>query len=50
MGEDAREEAAARINREIEMLRARLAMGDVTEEPPLRRRRSARKKVDTHEG
>ena len=44
MGEDAREEAAARINREIEMLRARLAMGDVTEEPPLRRR-PARKKV-----
>lgn len=43
MGEDAREEAAARINREIEMLRARLAMGDVTEEPPLRRR-PARKK------
>jgi hypothetical protein len=44
MGEDAREEAAARINREIEMLRARLAMGDLEEEPPLRRRR-AKKKV-----
>jgi hypothetical protein len=45
MGEDAREEAATRINREIEMLRARLAMGDVTEEPPLRRPRAARKKI-----
>ena len=46
MGDDAREEAAARINREIEMLRARLAMGDITEEPTLRRRpRAARKKV-----
>jgi hypothetical protein len=46
MGDDAREEAAARINREIEMLRARLAMGDIAEEPPLRRRpRPARKKV-----
>ncbi|HYP01177.1 MAG TPA: hypothetical protein VER76_13375 [Pyrinomonadaceae bacterium] len=44
MGEDAREEAAERINREIEMLRARLAMGDVEEAPPLRRR-SAKKKV-----
>jgi hypothetical protein len=38
MSEDAREEAAARINREIEMLRARLAMGDLEEESPLRRR------------
>jgi hypothetical protein len=37
MSDDAREEAATRINREIEMLRARLAMGDVEEEPPLRR-------------
>ncbi|HEX8636350.1 MAG TPA: hypothetical protein VF703_19670 [Pyrinomonadaceae bacterium] len=37
MSEDAREEAANRINREIEMLRARLAMGDVEDEPPLRR-------------
>jgi hypothetical protein len=47
MGEEAREEAAARINREIEMLRARLAMGDLEEEPPtLRRRpRAARKKT-----
>jgi hypothetical protein len=45
MGEDAREEAATRINREIEMLRARLAMGDIEEEPPLRRRHPARKKV-----
>jgi hypothetical protein len=45
MGEDAREEAATRINREIEMLRARLAMGDLEEEPPLQRRpRPARKK------
>ena len=42
MSEDAREEAANRINCEIEMLRARLAMGDVEDEPPLRRR--ARKK------
>ena len=38
MSEDARDEAATRINREIEMLRARLAMGDLEEEPPLRRR------------
>jgi hypothetical protein len=38
MSDDAREEAADRINREIEMLRARLAMGDLEEEPPLRRR------------
>jgi hypothetical protein len=38
MSEDAREEAATRINREIEMLRARLATGDLEEEPPLRRR------------
>ena len=37
MSEDAREEAATRINREIEMLRARLAMGDLEEELPLRR-------------
>ncbi|HYG11649.1 MAG TPA: hypothetical protein VD835_17005 [Pyrinomonadaceae bacterium] len=37
MSDDAREEAANRINREIEMLRARLAMGDLEEEPPLRR-------------
>jgi hypothetical protein len=42
MSEDAREEAANRINREIEMLRARLAMGDLEDEPPLRR--PARKK------
>jgi hypothetical protein len=46
MGEDAREEAAARINREIEMLRARLSMGDLEEEAPLPRRRPARKKAD----
>jgi hypothetical protein len=39
MSDDAREEAATRINREIEMLRARLAMGDIEEEPPLQRRR-----------
>jgi hypothetical protein len=46
MGDEAREEAATRINREIEMLRARLAMGDLTEEPPpTRRPRPARKKV-----
>lgn len=38
MSDDARDEAASRINREIEMLRARLAMGDLEEEPPLRRR------------
>ena len=39
MSEDAREDAAGRINREIEMLRARLAMGDLEEDPtPLRRR------------
>jgi hypothetical protein len=37
MSDDAREEAAGRINREIEMLRARLAMGDLEEELPLRR-------------
>ncbi|MCA1567800.1 MAG: hypothetical protein LC803_19575 [Acidobacteria bacterium] len=37
MSDDAREEAADRINREIEMLRARLAVGDLEEEPPLRR-------------
>jgi len=42
MSEDAREEAAGRINREIEMLRARLAMDDVEDEPG--RRRPARKK------
>jgi hypothetical protein len=42
MSEDAREEAANRINCEIEMLRARLAMADVEDEPPLRR--PARKK------
>jgi len=47
MGEDAREEAASRINREIEMLRARLAMGDLEEEPPLRRR--AKKKSEARE-
>jgi len=46
MSDDAREEAADRINREIEMLRARLAMGDVEEEPPLRRR--AKKGNDRH--
>ncbi|HEV2801634.1 MAG TPA: hypothetical protein VGW12_14265 [Pyrinomonadaceae bacterium] len=39
MSDDAREEAATRINREIEMLRARLDMGDIEEEPPLRRRK-----------
>jgi hypothetical protein len=38
MSDDARDEAADRINREIEMLRARLAVGDLEEEPPLRRR------------
>lgn len=47
MGEEAREEAAARINREIEMLRARLAMGDVTDEPP-QRKRPARKADEAH--
>ncbi|HKP73697.1 MAG TPA: hypothetical protein VJT82_12205, partial [Pyrinomonadaceae bacterium] len=40
MSEDAREEAANRINREIEMLRARLAMGDFGEEAA---RRDARR-------
>ncbi|MDQ1560560.1 MAG: hypothetical protein QOD32_3620 [Pyrinomonadaceae bacterium] len=38
MSDDARAEAADRINREIEMLRARLAMGDLEEELPPRRR------------
>lgn len=38
MGDDARGEAAERINREIEMLRARLAMGDAEEQLPPRRR------------
>ena len=38
MSDDARKEAADRINREIEMLRARLAVGDLEEETPLRRR------------
>ena len=44
MSDEAREEAAARINREIEMLRARLAMGDLEEEesPPRRRAKKAR--------
>jgi hypothetical protein len=46
MGDEAREEAATRINREIEMLRARLAMGDLEEDKPVRpRRRPARKSV-----
>ena len=39
MSEDARDEAAARINREIEMLRARIALGEETVEPRPRRRR-----------
>ena len=46
MSDDAREEAAERINREIEMLRARLAMGDIEEESPLRR--PAKKGKDGH--
>lgn len=42
MGEDTRAEAAERINREIEMLRALLAMGDLEEELPPRRRAKKR--------
>jgi hypothetical protein len=38
ISEDARGEAAARINREIEMLRARIAMGEEIVEPRPRRR------------
>jgi hypothetical protein len=47
MSEDARDEAATRINREIEMLRARLAMGDFGEETARRASRERPvKKVD----
>lgn len=46
MSEEARGEAAGRINREIEMLRARLAMGDVEDEPL---RRPARKRTEARE-
>jgi tetratricopeptide (TPR) repeat protein len=42
MSEDAREDAAARINREIEMLRARIAMGEGEAEAGPRRRRKQR--------
>jgi len=49
MSEDARDEAADRINREIEMLRARLAVGDLEEEePPLRRRAKKRNDARTN--
>jgi uncharacterized protein HemX len=50
MSDDARDEAADRINREIEMLRARLAMGDLEEEPPLRRRAKKEKDARTKTG
>jgi hypothetical protein len=50
MSDDARDEAADRINREIEMLRARLAMGDLEEEPPLRRRAKKVKDARTETG
>jgi hypothetical protein len=40
MAEDAREAAAERINREIEMLRARIATGEGTTDARPRRRRS----------
>ncbi|MFL6229288.1 MAG: hypothetical protein ACJ741_10955 [Pyrinomonadaceae bacterium] len=43
MGDDARDEGAARINREIEMLRARIATGELVEEAPVRRPRAAKK-------
>jgi len=39
MSDDARDDAAARINREIEMLRARIAMGEEAVEARPRRRR-----------
>jgi hypothetical protein len=49
MSDDARDEAADRINREIEMLRARLAMGDLEEEEsPLRRRAKKRNDARTN--
>jgi hypothetical protein len=50
MSDDARDEAADRINREIEMLRARLAMGDLEEEPPLRQRAKKEKGARTKTG
>jgi tetratricopeptide (TPR) repeat protein len=43
MSEDAREAAASRINREIEMLRARIATGELAEEPRRPRPRKTRK-------
>jgi hypothetical protein len=43
MGDGARDEAASRINREIEMLRARIATGELVEEAPARRARRAKK-------
>jgi tetratricopeptide (TPR) repeat protein len=44
MGEEAREVAATRINREIEMLRARVATGESAEEPGPPPARRARKR------
>jgi tetratricopeptide (TPR) repeat protein len=44
MGDEARDTAAARINREIEMLRARIATGELNEEPrPARARRAGQR-------
>jgi hypothetical protein len=47
MGDDARDEAAARIHREIEMLRARVATGETTPEVDVKpsRPRAARKEA-----
>jgi hypothetical protein len=43
MSDEARDVAAARINREIEMLRARIATGELVEEAPVRRPRRVKK-------
>jgi hypothetical protein len=43
MGDEPRDEAAERINREIEMLRARIATGELVEEARPPRRRKAKK-------
>jgi hypothetical protein len=43
MSDDARDAAAVRINREIEMLRARIATGELVEERSTPRRRKAKK-------
>lgn len=50
MGEDARDVAASRINREIEMLRARIATGELVEEKSPPRPRKARRGKSKGEG